>query len=67
MTKEEYEDIKNRIRKRYELEQMYFNAEIETFVRTGLIPRYPPEPLMVEILDCIAYGKKLELHKIQQL
>lgn len=55
MTKEEYEDIKRKIRKRAELELFYINSEIEKFKNFGLCPNLPINSLNSAILDYMAY------------
>lgn len=62
MNKEEYESIKKRIRKRYELEMFYLNCQLETFENTGLLPQYPPNDLTRAIMDSMAYGIKLNIN-----
>ena len=37
---------------------------LEKFKKTGIPPQYPPDDLISEIMDCIAYGTKLEFRNI---
>ena len=56
MTQEEYENIKRKIRKRADLEHLYVNREIERYIKYGLLPNLPIDPLNSSILDYMAYG-----------
>ena len=56
MTQEEYENIKRKIRKRADLEHLYVNREIERYIKYGLLPNLPIDPLNSSILYYMAYG-----------
>ena len=56
MTKEEFENYKNRIHKRSWLEYVYIGFELEKLKNLCLTPNLPIEPLTSFILDYMAYG-----------
>lgn len=55
MTREEYENIKRKIRKRTRLEHFYIISELEKFKNFGLCPDLPINSLNSSILDYMAY------------
>ena len=56
MTKEEFENYKNKIHKRSRLEYVYIGFELEKLKNLSLTPNLPIEPLTSFILDYMAYG-----------
>lgn len=63
MKEEEYNYIRQRIRKRAELERLYYISQIES----GNDFIYTVDDFLSEIFDCIAFNKELDLNKYKLL